>query len=81
VAIFCWPAWAAAVEKELDVAAQVLPNMTSSNQMRSYLLSRAKCIAVIPDLTKAALIGGGKHGGGAVSRQTAGRGARLLLSP
>jgi len=44
--------------------------MTSSNYPPS-LLSQAKCIAVIPDLTNAGFIFGGKHGGGAVGCRTA----------
>jgi lipid-binding SYLF domain-containing protein len=71
VAIFCWLAWAADAAKELDAAAQVLQNMTSSNQIPSSVLSQAKCIAVIPDLTKAGFIVGGEHGSGAVSCRTA----------
>jgi len=68
------------VEKELDAAAQVLQNMMSSNYPPS-LLSQTKCIAVIPDLTKAGFIVGGKHGGGAVGCRTVSAGVRLLLSP
>ena len=71
VTMFCWLAWAADAAKELDAAAQVLQNMTSSNQIPASLLSQAKCIAVIPDVTKAGFIVGGKHGGGAVSCRTA----------
>jgi lipid-binding SYLF domain-containing protein len=71
VAMFCWLAWAADAAKELDAAAQVLQSMTSANQIPSTVLSQAKCIAVIPDLTKAGFIVGGEHGGGAVSCRTA----------
>jgi len=71
VTAFCWLAWAADAAKELDAAAQVLQNMTSSNQIPTSVLGQAKCIAVIPDLTKAGFIVGGEHGGGAVSCRTA----------
>ena len=71
VAMFYWLAWAADAAKELDAAAQVLQSMTSANQIPSTVLSQAKCIAVIPDLTKAGFIVGGEHGGGAVSCRTA----------
>src|SRR5215471_4958340 len=60
-------AWAADAAKELDSAAQVIENMTSSNQVPSSVLRQAKCIAVIPRLTKAGLIVGGEHGSGVVS--------------
>ena len=71
VSMFCWLAWAADATKELDAAAQVLQSMASSNQIPASLLNQAKCIAVIPDLTKAGFIVGGKHGSGAVSCRTA----------
>jgi len=71
VPMCCWLAWAADAAKELDAAAQVVQNMTSSNQIPSSLLNQAKCIAVIPRLTKAGFIVGGKHGSGAVSCRTA----------
>jgi SH3 domain-containing YSC84-like protein 1 len=71
VMMFCWLAWAADAPKELDAAAQVLQNMMSSNQIPSSLLNQAKCIAVIPQMTKAGFIVGGKHGGGVVSCRTA----------
>jgi lipid-binding SYLF domain-containing protein len=45
--------------------------MASSNQIPSSLLKHAKCIAVIPKLTKAGFIVGGKHGSGVVSCRTA----------
>jgi SH3 domain-containing YSC84-like protein 1 len=70
VAIFCCFAWAADEQKELDAAAHVLQNMASSNQIPSSLLSQAKCIAVIPQMTKAGFIVGGKHGSGVVSCRT-----------
>ena len=70
VTAFCWFALAADAPKILDSAAQVLTNMASSNQIPSSVLSKAKCIAVIPKLTKAGLVVGGKHGNGVVSCRT-----------
>src|SRR5215469_18002814 len=70
VLMSCWLVWAADAAKELDAAAQVLQNMASSNQIPAPLLKQAKCVAVIPKLTKAGLIVGGKHGSGAVSCRT-----------
>src|SRR5215813_10497591 len=70
VMMSCWLAWAADAAKELDAAAQVVQNMASSNQIPSNLLNQAKCIAVIPKLTKAGFIVGGKHGSGVVSCRT-----------
>ena len=70
VALFAWIAWAADAAKELDAAAQVIQNMTSSNQIPSSLRKHAKCIAVIPSLTKAGFIVGGQHGNGVVSCRT-----------
>src|SRR5215469_14299958 len=57
--------------KELNAAAQVLQKMTSSNQIPSTLLRQAKCIAVIPKMTKAGFLVGGKHGNGVVACRTA----------
>src|SRR5215467_2206036 len=71
VLMFCWIASAADAAKELDAAAQVLQNMASSNQIPTSLLNQAKCIAVIPKLTKAGFIVGGKHGNGVVNCRTA----------
>lgn len=71
VAMFGCLAWAADEAKQLDAAGQVLQNMVSSHQIPSSLLDQAKCIAVIPKLTKAGFIVGGKHGTGAVSCRTA----------
>jgi hypothetical protein len=70
VAAFCWFARAADAPKVLDSATQVLTNMASSNQIPSSVLSKSKCIAVIPKLTKAGLVVGGKHGNGVVSCRT-----------
>jgi hypothetical protein len=47
-----------------------MQNMASSNQIPSSLLKQAKCIAVIPKMTKAGFIVGGKHGNGVVSCRT-----------
>lgn len=69
-AVFCLVAWAADDAKQFDAAAQVLEKMASSNQIPSSLLTQAKCIAVIPDLTKAGFVVGGKHGSGVVSCRT-----------
>lgn len=71
VSMFCWLAWAEDAAKQLDASAQVLQNMASSNQIPSSLLKHAKCVAVIPKLTKAGFIVGGKHGSGVVSCRTA----------
>src|SRR5215467_12326939 len=70
VLMFCWIASASDAAKELDAAAQVLQDMASSKQIPSSLLQQAKCIAVIPKLTKAGFIVGGKHGNGVVSCRT-----------
>jgi SH3 domain-containing YSC84-like protein 1 len=70
VLAFAWVAWAADAAKELDAAAQVVQNMTSSDQIPPSLLKDAQCIAVIPGLTKAGFIVGGLHGNGVVSCRT-----------
>ena len=81
VMTFTWSCWAADVTKELDAAAQVVQDMTSSNQVPVSLLKQAKCIAVIPQLTKAGLLVGGEHGNGVVScRTNAGWGAPGFIS-
>ena len=81
VPMFCWLAWAADAAKELDASAQVVQNMASSNQISSSLLKKAKCIAVIPKLTKAGFIVGGKHGNGVVScRATSGWSAPAFIT-
>ena len=81
VLVFAWVAWAVDAGKELDDAAQVLQSMTSSNQIPSSLLKDAKCIAVIPNLTKAGFIVGGQHGNGVVScRTSTGRSAPAFIS-
>jgi lipid-binding SYLF domain-containing protein len=71
VPVFCGVVWAADGAKELDAAAQVVQSMASSNQIPSSLLKQANCIGVIPKLTKAGFIVGGKHGNGVVSCRTA----------
>jgi lipid-binding SYLF domain-containing protein len=81
VVAFSWSSWAADAAKELDAAAQVVQNMTSSNQVPAPLLTEAKCIAVIPGLTKAGFIVGGLHGNGVVScRTNAGWSAPAFIS-
>jgi len=66
----CALSWAADAAKQLDAAAQVLESMTSSHQIPPNLLNHAKCIAVIPNLTKAGFVVGGQHGSGVVSCRT-----------
>jgi SH3 domain-containing YSC84-like protein 1 len=81
VAMYCWLVWAGDEAKELDSATHVLQTMVSSNQIPSSLLSQAKCIAVIPQMTKAGFIVGGKHGNGVVScRTTSGWSAPAFIS-
>jgi lipid-binding SYLF domain-containing protein len=66
----CSLTWAADAAKQLDAAAQVVQSMTSSHQIPSNLLNQAKCVAVIPKLTKAGFVVGGQHGSGVVSCRT-----------
>lgn len=81
VAALSMLSWGADASKELDAAAQVVQNMASSNQIPSSLLQQAKCIAVIPKMTKAGFIVGGKHGNGVVScRTTSGWSAPAFIS-
>ncbi len=81
VTMFCWLAWAGDAPKELNAAAHVLRSMTSANKIPASLLKDARCIAVIPRMTKAGLIVGGKHGNGAVScRTTTGWSAPAFIS-
>src|SRR5215471_7584224 len=72
ITIFCLSvrclAGAADAAKELDASAQVVQSM--ANQIPSSELKQAKCIAVLPKLTKAGFIVGGKHGNGVVSCRT-----------
>jgi lipid-binding SYLF domain-containing protein len=65
-----WLSWAADAAKELDAAAQVVQTMASSRQIPSLLLRQAKCVAVIPKMTKAGFMIGGKHGNGVVACRT-----------
>jgi len=70
ITMSCALTWAADAAKQLDAAAQVVQNMTSSHQIPSNLINQAKCIAVIPNLTKAGFVVGGQHGSGVVSCRT-----------
>jgi len=63
-------AFAADASKVLSSAAQVVQKMTSGSQIPSGVLKQAKCVAVIPKMTKAGFIVGGKHGNGVVSCRT-----------
>lgn len=81
LALFSLSAIAADPGKQLDAAAQVLQSMSSSNQIPSSLLKESKCIAVIPKMTKAGFIVGGKHGNGVVAcRTTSGWSAPAFIS-
>jgi lipid-binding SYLF domain-containing protein len=68
--LFAASAFANDATKELDSAAVVIRNMTSSHQIPSSVLANAECIAIIPAVKQAALIVGGKHGDGVVSCRT-----------
>jgi SH3 domain-containing YSC84-like protein 1 len=70
VSVLTWLTWAVDVNKQLSSAADVMKDMTSSKQVPASLLGRSKCIAVIPNLTKAGLGIGGEHGNGVVSCRT-----------
>ena len=64
--------WAVDNTKVLDAATQTVQSMTTgAKPIPSSLLRDAKCIAVVPKLTKAGLIVGGEHGNGVVSCRTA----------
>jgi lipid-binding SYLF domain-containing protein len=64
--------WAVDNTKVLDAATQTVQSMTTgAKPIPSSLLHAAKCIAVVPKLTKAGLILGGEHGNGVVSCRTA----------
>ena len=64
--------WAVDNTKVLDAAAQTVQSMTTgAKPIPSSLLRAAKCIAVVPKLTKGGLIVGGEHGNGVVSCRTA----------
>ena len=66
-----WLTWAADTTKQLDAAADVINKLASSHQIPSSLLEQAKCIAVVPQMTKAGFMVGGKHGNGVVACRTA----------
>ena len=57
--------------KELDAATVVLRDMTSSDNIPMAERKRAKCAAVISNMTSAGLLIGGQHGDGVVSCRTA----------
>src|ERR1700686_5474916 len=64
--------WAVDNAKLLDSATQTVHSMTTGEKpIPSSLLRDAKCIAVVPKLTKAGLRVGGEHGKGWVSCRTA----------
>jgi SH3 domain-containing YSC84-like protein 1 len=63
-------AFAADAAKVMDSASEVIENMSSSKEIPHSLLRHAKCVAVIPSLTKAGLIVGGEHGNGVISCRT-----------
>jgi lipid-binding SYLF domain-containing protein len=64
--------WAVDNTKVLDAATQTVQSMTTgAKPIPSSLLRDAKCIAVVPKLTKAGFIVGGEHGNGVVSCRTA----------
>ena len=63
-------AFAADAAKAMDGAAQVVQEMSASSQIPHSLLSKAHCVAVIPNLTKAGFIVGGEHGTGVISCRT-----------
>ena len=64
--------WAVDNTKVLDAATQTVQNMTTGGTpIPSSLLGNAKCIAVVPKLTKGGFIVGGEHGNGVVSCRTA----------
>jgi SH3 domain-containing YSC84-like protein 1 len=70
-ALFTCAAWAQtnseAKSDELNKAATTVQDLTSSNQIPKQLLDSAKCIGVIPKMTKGGFIAGGEHGSGVVS--------------
>jgi SH3 domain-containing YSC84-like protein 1 len=54
----------------LNHAGHVLQTMSSSNTIPAAVVNQAKCVAVIPNLTKGGLIVGGEHGNGVVTCRT-----------
>jgi len=71
VALAAIALWAADASKVLDAATGVVQNMSGNHQIPASLLQEAKCVAVVPKLTKAGFIVGGEHGNGVVSCRTA----------
>ncbi|HWY57413.1 MAG TPA: lipid-binding SYLF domain-containing protein [Terriglobales bacterium] len=69
--LFAATAFANDSTKELDSAAVVIRNMTSSHQIPSSVLQNTECLAIIPAVKQAAVIVGGKHGNGVASCRTA----------
>ena len=77
-ALFSLGAWAQssssenshAQSQELSNAAQDLQQMTSSSVVPKQLFDQAQCVAVIPKMTRAGFIAGGKHGNGVISCRT-----------
>jgi len=64
--------WGVDNTKLLGAATQTVQNMTTgAKSIPSSLLHAAKCVAVIPKLTKGGFIVGGEHGNGVVSCRTA----------
>src|ERR1043166_10144606 len=63
--------WAVDNTKVLDAATQTVQSMTTgAKPIPASLLRAAKCIAVIPKLTKGGFIVGGEHGNGVISCRT-----------
>jgi lipid-binding SYLF domain-containing protein len=54
----------------LNNAGQVVQTMSSSNQIPSSVVNQAKCVAVVPSLTKGGFIVGAEHGNGVVTCRT-----------
>ncbi len=76
-ALLTFTAWAQSNDNsgpksdELNKAAQTVQDLTSSSQIPKQLLDEAKCIGVIPKMTKGGFIAGGEHGSGVVSCRNA----------
>jgi lipid-binding SYLF domain-containing protein len=91
-AVFSWAALAhgtntgqnsnpGAKKQELTNATQTVEALTGSNKIPKSLIDSAKCIAVIPSLTRGAFIAGGEHGAGVVScRDSKGWSAPAFIS-
>ncbi len=81
VALIALAAWAVDASQLLSAATQTVQSMSQSNQIPSSLLQQAKCITVVPKLTKAGFIVGGEHGNGVVScRNTSGWSAPAFIT-